>query len=97
MLFMFDITCFGEEFEATGQTGQFQSWTESEAKVTATIACAVETTRLQNPKERFESIFLSNRNPIDHETIPGTITFLITWSSIFASETTTNTNFAKNG
>lgn len=75
-------TCLGEEFEAKGQTGQLQSSTESEAKLTARVACIVETSRLQNPKERFDNNFLINTNAIDHEITPSTTTFLI-WSSIF--------------
>ena len=78
------ITCFGEESEAKGQTGQFQSSTEREAKVTAIIAWIVETTLLQNSNERFGHVFLINTKSVDHEITPKATIFLILSSMIFA-------------
>lgn len=77
-------TCLGEDFEATGQSGQLQSWTEREAKVTAKDAWTVETKRLQKSKERFGKTFLINRNSVVHDITPNK-TRLIIESSIYSS------------
>ncbi|KAK8551827.1 hypothetical protein V6N13_120263 [Hibiscus sabdariffa] len=73
--------CLREGADAKGQTGQLQSSTESDAKITAEIAWIVETRRLQNPKERLEKIFLMNRKSVVHEITPITIRFTTSYAS----------------
>lgn len=75
-------TCLGEDVEATGQTGHLQSWTDSEAKVTAKDAWIVETKRLQKSNERFGKAFLINKKSVDHKIIPKKTIIIIESSSI---------------
>lgn len=74
-------TCSGEDGEAMGHSGHFQSWTESEANITAKVAWTVETRRLLNPNEYLRKTLLNITNASVHETTPKAIVFL-TLSSI---------------
>ena len=70
-------TCEGDDFEAKGQTGHFQSCTERELRITPKQAWIVETRRLQKSKERFGNILLINKNVAVHEITPKTTSFMM--------------------
>lgn len=74
-------TWLREGEEANGQTGHFQSWTVSEANVTAKVAWIVETRRLQNSNDRFGKAFLIKIKAVDHERTANTTKLV--FSSIF--------------
>ena len=74
-----------EDFEAKGQTGHLQSWTEREANITAKVAWIVETTRLLNSNESLGKTLLVNRKIVDHEMTPTTTKFIILPSILYFS------------
>lgn len=76
------ITCLGEDVEAMGHTGQLQSWTDREAKITAKDAWIVETKRLQKSNEHFGKAFLINKKSEVHKITPNKTLTIIGSSSI---------------